>query len=253
MQDLTAFSPYLHKFLLVLLRSSIFLAMLPFFGSKNFPLQFKIGLAVALALVLTPVVQFEITNIAVPLLVIREMALGIILGATVRVIFFAVDTAGQLISHAMGLSVATIFNPEMGQSTEVARLYGIIAMLIMLAIDAHHELIAVLVQSYEWLPVGQVDVRDLVLKAVSAGSKLFIIALKISAPVMVGMLIVHILLGFLYKAAPQINIFFISFPIYIALGFLIIIMSVPVFVHVFPLQFQEARDEMFRVLALARQ
>jgi len=253
MQDLTAFSPYLHKFLLVLLRSSIVLAMLPFFGSKNFPLQFKIGLALALALVLTPVVQFEITNISVPLVVIREIALGIILGGTVRVIFFAVDTAGQLISHAMGLSVATIFNPEMGQSTEVARLYGIIAMLIALAIDAHHELITVLVQSYAWLPVGQVDVRDLILKAVSVGSRLFVIALQISAPVMVGMLIVHILLGFLYKAAPQINIFFISFPIYIGLGFLIMIISVPVFVHVFPLHFQEARDEMFRVLALARQ
>jgi flagellar biosynthetic protein FliR len=253
MQELTAFSPYLQKFLLVLLRSSIFVAMLPFFGSKNFPMQFKIGLAVALALVLTPVVHFEIKNIALPLVVLRETALGIMLGAAVRVIFFAVDMAGQIISHAMGLSIATVFNPEMGQSTEVARLYGIIAMLLMLSIDAHHELITVLVQSYEWLPVGQVDVSNLIIKAVNAGSKIFIVALKISAPVMVGMLIVNILIGFLYKAAPQINVFFVSFPIFIGIGFLIMIISVPVFVHVFPLQFQEARNEMFRILALAGQ
>jgi flagellar biosynthetic protein FliR len=227
--------------------------MLPFFGSKNFPMQFKIGLAVALALVLTPVVHFEIKNIALPLVVLRETALGIMLGAAVRVIFFAVDMAGQIISHAMGLSIATVFNPEMGQSTEVARLYGIIAMLLMLSIDAHHELITVLVQSYEWLPVGQVDVSNLIIKAVNAGSKIFIVALKISAPVMVGMLIVNILIGFLYKAAPQINVFFVSFPIFIGIGFLIMIISVPVFVHVFPLQFQEARNEMFRILALAGQ
>jgi flagellar biosynthetic protein FliR len=253
MQDIASFSPYMHKFLLVLLRAGIFMSMLPFFGSKNFPAMFKIGLSVAFAAVLSPVVQVDFTNISVPLLVMREIALGIILGASVRGIFFAVDMAGQLISHSMGLSIATVFNPEIGQSTEVARLYGIIAMLIMLAVDAHHELISVFVRSYEWLPVGQIDVRDLILKTVSSGSKIFIIALKISAPVMLGMLIINILLGFLYKAAPQINIFFMSFPLFLALGFLIMLISVPVFVKVFTGQFGDMRAEMFRILAAARQ
>jgi flagellar biosynthetic protein FliR len=88
---------------------------------------------------------------------------------------------------------------------------------------------------------------------VSAGSKVFIIALKISAPVLVGMLIVNIMMGFLYKAAPQVNIFFVSFPVLLALGFLIILMSMPVFAHYFSGQFHEVNNEMFRILAIARQ
>ncbi len=252
MQDLTAFSPAMHAFLLVLLRAGIFMSMLPFFSSKNFPMQFKIGLAVAFAALLSPIVHVELTNISLPVLVMRETALGIILGGTARAIFFAVDMGGQMISNAMGLSIATVFNPEMGQSTEVARIYGIIAMLIVLAMDGHHELISVFVQSYEWIPVGQVDLNNLVLKVLSAGSKIFILALKISAPVLVGMLIVNILMGFLYKAAPQVNIFFVSFPIFLALGFLIMAMSVPVFTHFFAGQFHDVNDEMFRILAIAR-
>jgi len=252
LQELAAFSPTMHAFLLVLLRASIFMAMLPIFSSKNFPMQFKIGLAVAFAALLSPIVHVEATNISLPVLVIREAALGIILGGTARAIFFAVEMGGQMISNAAGLSIATAFNPEMGQSTEVSRIYGIIAMLIVLAMDGHHELISVFVQSYDWLPIGEVNVHNLILKVVTAGSKIFIIALKISAPVLVGMLIVNILMGFLYKAAPQVNIFFVSFPVFLALGFLIMAMSVPVFTHFFAGEFHEVNNEMFRILAIAR-
>ncbi|MBI5634180.1 MAG: flagellar biosynthetic protein FliR [Nitrospirae bacterium] len=252
LQELAAFSPSMHAFVLVLLRAGIFMSMLPVFGSKSFPLQFKIGLAVAFAALLSPIVHVELANIPLPVLVMREAALGIILGATARAVFFAVDMGGQMISNAMGLSIATVFNPEMGQSTEIGRIYGIIAMLIVLAIDGHHELISVFVQSYDWLPIGQVNVQNLILKVVSAGSKIFVIALKISAPVLVGMLIVNILMGFLYKAAPQVNIFFVSFPVFLALGFLIMAMSVPVFTHFFAGQFHDVNDELFRILAIAR-
>lgn len=253
MKELAEFSPYAHNFLLVLLRAGIFMGMLPIFGSKNFPFQFKIGLAVAFAAILSQIVHVDITNISLPVLVMREAALGIILGGTARAIFFAVDMGGQMISNAMGLSIATVFNPEMGQSTEVARIYGIIAMLVVLAIDGHHELISVFVQSYDWLPVGLVNVDNLILsKVAGAGSKIFVIALKISAPVLVGMVIVNILMGFLYKAAPQVNIFFVSFPVHIALGFLIMAMSVPVFVHFFSGQFHDVNNEMFRILSIAR-
>lgn len=253
LQELSAFSPDMYTFVLVLLRAGIFMSMLPVFGSKNFPMQFKIGLAVAFAALLSPIVHVDTANISLPVLVMREAALGIVLGATARAIFFAVDMGGQMISNAMGLSIATVFNPELGQSTEVARIYGIIAMLIVLAIDGHHELISVFVQSYDWLPLGQINVDNLILsKVVEAGSKVFIIALKISAPVLVGMLMVNILMGFLHKAAPQVNIFFVSFPVFLALGFLIMAMSVPVFTHFFSGQFHEVNNEMFRILAAAR-
>jgi flagellar biosynthetic protein FliR len=246
------FAKYIYNFLFILLRAGIVLSLLPFFGSKNFPAQFKIGFIIAIALILTPIVELNISGIGIPLIVMREVIAGIILGLTARFIFFAVEMAGQVISNAMGISIATIFNPEFGQSTEIARLYGMMAMLIFLAMDAHHDLIYVFVKSYEWLPGGHINVQSLVTEVVSVSGKIFIIALKISAPVVIAMLISSLLLGFIYKAAPQMNIFFIGYPIYIFVGFTVILIGLPVFIHVISGYLNGIKDEMIRVIAIAR-
>jgi flagellar biosynthetic protein FliR len=148
--------------------------------------------------------------------------------------------------------MATVFNPEIGQSTEVARLYGIIAMLLFLAMDVHHDLIAVFVKSYEWLPAGAAKPGALVGAAVSFTSRIFIIALKLSAPIVIVMLIANLLLGFIYKAAPQMNVFFVGYPVYLFLGFLVMLMGVPVFAYVLGGYFSGLRDELSRVVVMMR-
>jgi len=245
-------TPYIYNFLFILLRAGIVVSLLPFFGSKNFPAQFKIGFIIAIALILTPIVELNISKTGIPLLVMREALVGIVLGLTARFIFLAVEMAGQVVSNAMGLSIATIFNPEFGQSTEIARLYGMMAVLIFLAMDAHHDLIYVLVRSYEWLPGGHINMKDLIPEFVSVSGKIFLIALKISAPVVIAMLISSLLLGFIYKAAPQMNIFFIGYPIYIFVGFIVILIGIPVFTHVIGGYLNGIRDEMIRIIAIAR-
>ena len=246
------FAGYIHNFLFILLRAGIVISLLPFFVSKNFPAQFKIGFVIAIALILTPIVELNVSNTAIPLLVMREVIVGIILGLMARFVFFAVDIAGQMVSNAMGLSIATIFNPELGQTTELARLYGMIAMLIFLAMDAHHDLIYVFVRSYEWLPVGHIDIKNLAAEIVLVSGRIFLIALKISAPVVIAMLISSLLLGFIYKAVPQMNILFIGFPVYIFVGFVVIIAGIPVFAHVIGGYFNGIKDELAKILALAR-
>lgn len=252
MVNMDFFSKYIPNFLFILLRASIFMSLLPFFGSKNFPAQYKIGFAVALAIVLSPLTEFKIKEGDIPLLVIKEVLFAVTLGLSVRFVFMAVEMAGQIISNAMGFSIATVFNPELGQSTEIAQLQGIIAMLIFLAMDAHHDLIYLFVKSYEVLPAGQADMRNLVTEFISLGSKIFVIAIKIAAPVMIGMLIASFLLGFIYKAAPQINIFFVSFPVYIFIGFLLMLFSIPVFVSVLGGYFGGIKEEMGRIIAIAK-
>jgi flagellar biosynthetic protein FliR len=252
MTGMESFSKYLPNFLLILLRAGIFLSMVPFFGSKNFPPQFRIGFAIAIALVLTPVVEFRIAERSIPLLVMREVIFAMLLGLSVRFIFMAFEMAGQIMSNAMGLSIATVYNPEMGQSTEIARLQGIIAMLLFLAMDAHHDLIAIFVRSYELLPAGGADISRLMVRGISLIGGLFVIALKIAAPVTVGMVIANLLLAFLYKAAPQMNIFFVSFPVYIVLGYLILLLSIPVLVNVMGGYFGDMKAEMYRIIAIAK-
>ncbi len=252
MPETNIIARYLPNFLFILLRAGIFLTMVPFFSSKNFPVQFKIGFAIALAAVLTPVVDFRPQEGSIPVLVFREFILGMTLGLAVRFVFLAFEMAGQVMSNVMGLSIATVFNPEFGQSTEVARLQGIIAMLLFLALDAHHDLIYVFVRSYDLVPAGRIDIRNLMTEGIGLGGRVFVIALKIAAPVTVAMVITNLLLGFLYKAAPQMNIFFVSFPIFIVVGYLIMLISVPVLLHVMTGYFGEIRDEMSRILALAK-
>ena len=246
------FTPYIYNFLFILLRAGIVVSLLPFFGSRNFPAQFKIGFIVAIALILTPVVELNVSKTGIPFVVMREAIIGIILGLTARFIFLAVEMAGQVISNAMGLSIAAIFDPDFGESTQIARFYGMAAMLIFLSMDAHHDLIYVFVKSYEWLPGGQISVKDLIPEVISVSGEMFLIALKISAPVVIAMLISHLLLGFIYKAAPQMNIFFIGYPVYIFVGFVVILMGIPVLTQVIGGYMNGIKDEMVRIIAIAR-
>ncbi|KAF0122596.1 MAG: flagellar biosynthetic protein FliR [bacterium] len=246
------FAKYIPNFLLILLRAGVVVSLLPFLGSRNVPARFKIGFVIAIAFILTPVVEFNISQTEMPILVLREIMLGITFALTARSIFFAVDMAGQMMSSVMGLSIATIFNPELGQSTEVAQLYGVIAMLIFLAMDIHHDLVYVFVKSYEWLPAGHIDIKNLAVYMISLGGKMFIIALKISAPVIIAMIISNLLLGFISKAAPQMNIFFVGYPVYIFVGFIVMLFSISVFMPVIGMYFNIIKDEMVRVIVIAK-
>jgi len=241
---------YIPNFLFILLRAGIVLSLLPYFGSKTFPAQFKIGLAVAFAILLAPVVEFNVTKAQIPLVVMREVMFGLIFGLAARFIFFAVEMAGQVMSNAAGLSIASAFNPEIGQSTEVSRLYGIMATLMFFAMDIHHDLITIFVKSYEWLPSSPVDPGRIAFAAVSFASRIFVIALKLSAPVVIIMLIANLLMGFVYKAAPQMNVFFVGYPVYIVLGLGVMLLSLPVFAQVMGGYFNSIKDEMERVILL---
>ncbi|MBI4682637.1 MAG: flagellar biosynthetic protein FliR [Nitrospirae bacterium] len=245
-------SGYMTNFLFILLRAGIFISLLPVIGGKQLPAQFRIGFAVFISILLTPVVNFQIAENNIPILIIKELIIAMALGLTVRFLFLAVNMAGTFIGFAMGLSMAQVFNPEVGQDTLIAEIYGIFTMLVFLAMDAHHDLVFVFVKSFELLPAGQLNIEPLLPQIVSLVTGMFVLAIKISAPVMVGILIVQLLSGFLYKAAPQMNIFFIAMPLNIFLGFVLIILSLPVFEHVLGISFSDLREDMTRLIMMAK-
>lgn len=247
------FLKYLPAFLFVFLRTGIVMSFLPVFSSKSLPAQFKIGLIVALSLILTPIVDVgSITLSDLPFYVIQEVLFGIALGSVARGIFMAVEMAGQIMSNVMGLSIATVFNPEIGQSTEIARLYSLIAIMIFLATDIHHHFIYVFIRSYELLPPGSIYGENLLTRVITGGAKLFFLAFKLSAPVLIIMLILNLVFGFLYRTVPQMNIFFITYPVFIFVGFLVMLLSIPFLVNVLVNNFGALRNEMERVLSLGR-
>ena len=252
LNDINTFSQYFTTFLFILLRTSIIVALLPVIGGSQIPSQFKIGLTVFIALLLTPVVKFQIVENQLAMLVVREIFLGIALGLTVRFIFLAVNMGGIFISHTMGMSMGTVFNPDLGHSTQVAEVYGAMLMLFFLVADIHHDLIFVLVKSFELLPGGQLNILNVIPQIVAMMGKLFVVALKIAAPVFVGVLITYLLSGFLYKVAPQLNIFFIVMPLNIFLGFMLMAASIPAFKYILGVNFSTIRDEMIRIIMIAK-
>jgi len=247
------FIHYIPNFLLILLRASIFIALLPFFNDRTFPAYFKIGLALTIALVLTPIVKFDVQENNIPILVIKEFIFGLAIGIGARTIFWAVELAGDVISNAMGMSIATVFNPDIGQSTVIAKLYNLLIVLLFFAMDAHHDLIYIFVKSYELLPVGQAQINNnIIYYIVEIGSKVFVIGIKIGAPVVVGMIITNLLLGFIYKASPQINIFFVSLPVNLFIGFIIMLFTVPIFFPVLSEHLSTIKETMLRIIMLAK-
>lgn len=252
MSNIDFISRYIPNFVLIMVRAGSILIMLPFFGSKTIPPIFKIGLILAISAVLTPVIEFNVTVEEIPFFVLMELFIGITLGLVVRSVFLAIETAGQIMSNTMGLSIATFFNPEIGQSTEMARLLSSILMLLFLSMDAHHDLIYIFARSYEWLPGGSFSLRSVLPEVMDITGSIFVIALKISAPVVTVMLLTNILFGFLYRAAPQMNIFFVGYPVYIFIGFLVMLLSMPVFVNVSGNLLNSVKDEMFKSIELLR-
>jgi flagellar biosynthetic protein FliR len=246
------FTKLIPNFFFILLRAGIVLMMLPFFSSRSFPRQFRIGIAVAIALVLAPIVEFRLAQASLTAIVVREVMFGMIFGLAARFVFFSVDVAGHVMSSTTGLSMATAFNPEIGPSTEIAQLYAITATLLFFAADVHHDLIALFVKSYEWLPAGTVNAEAMFMAGVSFATKIFIIGLKLSAPVVIIMLITNILLGFIYRAVPQMNVFFVGQPVYIFLGLLTMMIGLPVFAYVMGGYFSGIKDELGRVIFLMK-
>jgi flagellar biosynthetic protein FliR len=243
---------YLFPFLLILLRLSMVVFMLPLWSSKQIPRSFKIGFALALAFVLTPVVRVDTAGLPLVTVILQEWILGTVLGLAVRVLFLGVELAGTFISDAMGLSLATVFNPEMGQSTEVSTLLGLLAMLLFLALDLHHDLIALIIKSFEVLPAGRIRTENLLKEGIALGGQVFALALKMAAPVLVSLFVVNLLMGFIYKAAPQVNIFFVSLPVYILVGFLVLFFSLPVLIQFLENRFAGLEETVIRLFTVSK-
>ena len=247
-------APYIPTFLFLLLRAGTVMMFLPVLGSKTIPVQFKIGLAVAIAIVLTPLVRvtapFE--RGAIPGIVLAEAGFGIALGFMARSVFYAVDMAGQLVSSSMGITMATMINPDFGESTEVSRLFSFIALLLFLSTDGHHDLISLFVLSYDVLPPGQMNVAALGPFVLASFAGMLIVAVKLSAPVVVVMLVMNVVLGFMTKAAPSMNVFFVAYPVYLFVGFLVMAASAPAFAYAINASFGAMRDELARMAAAAR-
>lgn len=240
MFDFVAYSSaQLQLFLLLLVRvSGLFLAA-PIFEHRSFPTLGKVGLAFLVVLVCMPAVQSiaapqPATLIELAALALQELMIGILTGFFFSLLFKAAEMAGAITGFQVGLAISQAFDPNSGEQVSViGRLWVIMASLIFLAINGHHLVIQAFADSCRVIPPGQMVISgDTALVMIKYTAYVFVLAVKIAAPVMVTLTLADVALGTISKLMPTMNIFIVGFPLKIGVGLMVVALSLPVFSYV---------------------
>ena len=228
-QVLEWITPILWPFLRVL---ALF-GTLPVLGQRTVPMRVRIGLAFLIAFcaqaTLPPMPLIPLDSAAGFLAVLQQVLIGASLGFAVRIVFSAVEFAGELIGLQMGLNFAGFFNPMTGgEATAVSRFFGISVGWLFIVINGHLLLIGAVIQSFQAFPVGPEPFAFL--RAVQPqvwGTEVFRLGLWIALPLIAMLLFVNLVLGIISRVAQQMNIFSIGFPMTLAVGLIGTLLTLP--------------------------
>jgi flagellar biosynthetic protein FliR len=215
-------------FMLVLARVSAMVMLLPGLGESNIPARIKIAIAVLLTLIILPLhhsaYQIDLQSMN-PLLVmmVHEIIVGVVLGATARVTLSALQVGGAVIAQQMGLGFVTSVDPTQGQQgVLIGNFLTMLGVTLLFATDSHYLVIAALNDSYAIFSPGDLtpsgDIAALATRAFAAAFK---IGIQLSAPFLVFGLVFNIGLGVLARLMPQMQVYFVGVPLSILVGFLI--------------------------------
>ncbi len=209
------------------------LMVAPVFSTAGVPVRVRIGLAAVIAVLVAPLVPppaaIEPLSAAGVVVTVQQILIGVALGFSLHIIFDAVEVGGQLIANTMGLSFAYNIDPLHGTETPVVgQLYGILVLLTFLALDGHLQLIETLADGFRTLPVGAAGLGAGGLwQLVEWGTQIFGAALAIALPGVAALIVVHIAFGIMSRAAPQLNLFAVGFPISLIIGLVVMLASLP--------------------------
>ena len=229
-------------------------ASAPIFSNRGVPARVRlaIGLGVAIALlpVMPPMPDVPPSSGVGLAIFGQQIFIGVAIGFMIRIVFAAVDMAGALIGMQMGLSFAIFFDPDAGGQTAVlSDFLNLIATLLFVAVNGHLLMIEALVRSFEWLPVGTEIVRAEGWGYIArAGLTVFAAGLLLSLPVIGVLLVANIALGVLTRAAPQLNLFAVGFPVTHTAGFIGVLLIMTNFAPVLQTLFERGFDEIGRML-----
>jgi flagellar biosynthesis protein FliR len=215
------------------LRVTGFMLIAPVFSAANVSRRVKLVLALAMTLILAPLAPasapIEPLSAVAVLTGAQQLLIGLAIGFAVQVAFDAMVLAGQLVANTMGLGFATMIDPARGEGTAViSQFYLILGTLVFLSLDGHIAMLGVLADSTRLLPPGPTTLGpDAFLALARWGGKIFEAGTMIALPAVVGLVLVNLALGIVSRAAPQLNLFAVGFPISMLLGFAMLMLSLP--------------------------
>jgi len=244
-------------FLTISVRVTGLMLFAPFFGSMAIPPRVKAAFVVAMSFLLYPALSPRLVSVAPshwPTLVMRELAIGAAIGIATNLVFDAVQMAGQVLSTQMGLSLASLLDPQtQADSTVVAMFHQTIAILIFLRLDVHLWLLHILSRSFELLPpAGAFLSGDFAMATVRAGGSVFALGLQMAAPVFSATFLTGIVRGLLGKASPTMPLMLLGPPIKTLLGLAVLFAALKYWPSMLDRFFQSSSELSNRLLLLAR-
>jgi len=225
-----------HVLVLILLRVSALLIVAPIFGHRLYLARAKIGLAFMISLVVFPLMADK--GLQVPeglfpyaLMMGREIIMGMVLGFAVLLLFIGIQFAGQIAGLKMGFGIVNVIDPQShNQVSIIGQFLNILAILVVLSIDGHHMILRALISSFDVVPLGGVELKvPIIEKLIAISSQIFVIAVKISAPVLISLFLISVALGVLARTVPQMNVFIAGFPVQLGVGMAVLLVALPLF------------------------
>ncbi len=206
---------------------------LPILSQRAVPIRLRVALAFLIAFcaqgVMPPMPVVPLDSPVALMVLLQQVIIGLTLGFAVRIVFAAVEFAGEIVGLQMGLNYAGFFDPTTGgQTTAVSRFFGVSVSWLFIVINGHLLVIAALVKSFDAFPVGpepMAFVRDV--RPEIWGVEIFHLGLWIALPLVAMLLFVNLVLGVISRVAQQMNIFSIGFPITLTVGLLGALLTLP--------------------------
>jgi len=247
----------LNSFILIFVRTAAMIFFIPFLGARNVPRVFKIGLALLIALILISIVKIDASIISADLLTLTagiagEIIIGFTIGLIAKLVFSAMEMAGEIIGFQMGFSIVNVIDPQTSTHVPIiGQFHTILATLIFLTINAHHLFIAAIAESFTLVPPMRLALTNQMFAGIVTLSRdIFVLAIRIGAPVIVALFIANIALAIISKTMPQMNVMMVGFPITIAGGLLIMVLSLPLFANLVQRAFEGMKGDFFNVLSV---
>ena len=232
----------------LLVRPGMLVLATPFLGAISAPAILRVGLTGLLGVLLAPVVALpqSISAAALAAIILREVAVGLSIALAIRILVFGAEFAGQLAGYSIGLSIGSLIDPQSGvRNNTLAILYANLVIIVAFAGNVHHRLISALADSYAAVPVGLGGIDPTLGGHIASMLGLvFVIGVRIAAPVVIVLLVVELGLGLVGRVAPALNVMMSGAPIRLAVGLLVVaagVTSIPQVVnHYAPIVFDLA-------------
>ncbi len=218
-----------------MMRIGAMLVAMPVLGTRLVPTRVKIILTLVLSVLIVPLLPevpaVEPLSLAGLMISVQQVLIGLAMGFTLQLVFGALMIAGESIAMTMGLGFASMVDPTNGVNVPVvSQFFIIVATLLFLALGGHLVLFQLVLGSFQSLPISPTGLdRDGFWLLAAWGSQMFIGALWVALPALISMLVITLAMGVMTRAAPQLNIFSVGFPVTMFAGFVILMLVIPGF------------------------